>query len=44
MKGKHIASIIGCSLLAALAIAAPIAANHYSGMLDDLLDQTERFV
>ena len=43
MKGKHIASIIGCSLLAALAIAAPIAANHYSGMLDDLLDQTERF-
>ncbi|MCR5490672.1 MAG: glycoside hydrolase family 3 C-terminal domain-containing protein [Bacilli bacterium] len=43
LKGKHIASIVGCSLLAAVAIAAPIAASQYAGMLDDLFDQTERF-
>ncbi|MBR1847233.1 MAG: glycoside hydrolase family 3 C-terminal domain-containing protein [Bacilli bacterium] len=41
MKASKIISIVGCSLLAAVAIAAPIAAHQFEGIIDDFLDVTD---
>ena len=40
MLPSKIISIIGCTLLAGTAVAAPVVAGQFEGMLDDLFDTT----
>ena len=42
MLPSKIISIIGCTLLAGTAVAAPVVASQFEGMLDDLFDTTNR--